>query len=162
MKSTRIRNSIFYLVIITVLILLGFFRDYFLSQYNNYLYQLYYHDLDYQIADNYNFLKKFTYMQLYNAKFFVIAAFCLIYFFISIITINFTFKSRKYMWTCTSFYLVILSVALIFYLYGMLLGGAEKMYEISRTFLSLLQSPLILMILIPAIKISLQHKIKTE
>jgi hypothetical protein len=144
-----------------VLIALGFFRDYFLSQYNNYLYQLYYHDLDYTLADNYSFLKKYSYMELYHAKFFIIALFTLSYFFISLFIIKVIFKEKIYLKICFFFYLTILGIALIFYLYGLMIGGSEKIYEIARTFLSLLQSPLIVMILIPAFKLSIQHK-KTE
>lgn len=150
-----------YFLLLLALILLGYFRDYFLSQYNNYLYQLYYKDPEYTIADSYSFLKKFSYMQLYYAKFFVIAIFCLIYFSISLTTIWITFKERKKLLITTYFYIGILGIALIFYLYGLAANGSEKIYEISRTFLALLQSPMMLMILIPAFKIKFQQPIKT-
>jgi hypothetical protein len=141
---------------VIVLILLGFFRDAFLSQYNNYLYQLYYHDPDYVIKSSYSFLKNFSYYQLYYAKVFIIAFFCILYYLISIVTIKKLFKDKKYQVICSYFYLCILGISLIFYLYGLISGGNEKMFELSRTFLAMLQSPLVLMILIPAFKISLQ------
>ncbi len=161
MKSKAIITYLFYALLVFVFIALGFFRDYFLSQYNNYLYQLYYNDLEYTLANSYSFLKNYSYMQLYYAKFFVIATFTLLYFFLSLLTVRFIFKEKKYMMICLYFHLTILVVALIFYLYGLMIGGSEKIYEIARTFLSLLQSPLIVMILIPAFKISLQQT-KTE
>ena len=156
------KKVIAYLFLLLALILLGYFRDYFLSQYNNYLYQLYYKDPEYAIEASFSFLKNFTYMQLYYAKFFIIAFFCLCYYAITITTIWITFKERKKIVLSSYFYIGILVIALIFYLYGLATDGSEKIYEISRTFLALLQSPLVLMILIPAFKIKFQQPIQTE
>ncbi len=141
------------LSIVVFIVLFGFFRDYFLSQYNNYLYQLYYKDAAYKIDSEFNFLKGFNYMQLYYAKFFIIAFFCLVYYLIALYTLKLLFKEKKTFPITSLFYSCILLISLIFYLYGKMATDSEKFYELSRTFLALLQSPLLLMILIPAIKL---------
>ena len=153
MKTSQKLPYLKLLLIVVFLILLGFFRDYFLSQYNNYLYQLYYKDAEYKIDSEFNFLKGFNYMQLYYAKFFIIAFFCLVFYFVTLITLKLLFAEKKIIPITTFFYGCILLISLIFYLYGKMASDAEKFYELSRTFLALLQSPLLLMILIPAIKL---------
>jgi hypothetical protein len=159
-KIDKISKYGLYAIIVMGLIALGYFRDVFLTRYNNFLYYYFHHALRQEDLDNFGFLKSYTYMQLYYAKFFIVAAFSLIYFCISYFTIVFIFKEKNAGKLCFVFYLLILFIAAIFYAIGILAGGNEKVYLIARTLLSLLQSPLILMLLIPAIKLNIPLKNK--
>ena len=162
MERNRISNIIFYSVLVLTLIAFGWLRDGFLAQYNAYLYELYYHDSEYILPQSMSYLSQFTYMELYNAKFYIIAFFCVFNLGISLMAINYIFRNKLFLKITAGFYIAILLTSGIFYLYGMMLHGSDKVYEIARSFLAWVQSPLILMILIPAFKISEKEKIQIQ
>ena len=145
-------------MVVITLIGLGFFRDYFLKNYNMYLYQLYYKDMSYPVAPEFGFLKNFSYMQLYYTKYFLAAAFALLYFSICLLVIHVEFKKPLFLWISFYFHLAVSLIVLFFYIYGTWMQGGERISEVSRSFLALLQSPLFLMLLFPAFKLnSTQH-----
>lgn len=161
MKATKNQRLFFYVGVILFLIILGFFRDYFLRYYNLYLYQLYYNDSSYAVPESFLILKKFTYMQLYYAKYFLTVFFILIYFVITLLVVKYEFANRTFLWICFYFHAVLLLTILIFYFYGWMVNSTEKYSGISRSFLALMQSPMMLMILFPAFKLSSNLNSKT-
>ena len=152
--QTKKPSPIFYLAVILLLIVLGFFRDYFVKNYNMYLYQVYYKDMSYYVAPEFSFLQHFSYLQLYYGKFLLAAAFCLIYFLIALLVIHTEFRNRKFIQISVYFHLAVVVTILIFYFYGTWMKGGERVEEVSRAFLALLQSPLLLMVLYPAFKLN--------
>ncbi|OFY84295.1 MAG: hypothetical protein A3F72_14845 [Bacteroidetes bacterium RIFCSPLOWO2_12_FULL_35_15] len=95
------------------------------------------------------------YNTLITIKWILTFAFSAFYLITSMITINILFKNKKYIRITIGVYIAIILVSAIFMTLGYFLPTTYKnMYSFSRYLMGLVQSPLILMILIPAFKIS--------
>jgi hypothetical protein len=148
-------NKLFWKLIpvIVVVFIIGYIRELIFVHINFQRTQVYYHetDLDY----NYNFpgillfLKKLNYDQLTELKWILTVLFFLIYFGITYFLVSKIFKNKSYNIITIACHLVFFFVAGIFYLVGTVTGKGLEGYTLSREFMGILQSPLLLMILTP-------------
>jgi hypothetical protein len=82
------------------------------------------------------------------------------YLFLSVLTVRIiTGDLKKSKWVYYA-YGIVIGLALIAYLGGYFLNNFPKGYLFSRNLLGLLQSPFIVMIIIPALKLEQQQKVK--
>ena len=139
-----------------VLLLLGYFRDYIFININFLSGVKYYPGIetDYKLPSQLGFLNAFTYEQLYYGKFLVTLLFSAAFLLVSIIVIKKIFADSKYIkWTVYT-YISLIVLSGVFYSYGMLFNDFNNGYKLSRVFMGFLQSPFVLMVLVPAFKIA--------
>lgn len=151
MKKTR--TVFFYILIIALLALLGFYRDFVFKNINAFLQALDY-EMQYDLPPSLNFMERYEYETLVRLKWILTLLFSLIYLLISFISVRFIFGDKKFSRITVGAYLGIILISGIFILLGMVFGNSGKMYEFARYLMGMAQSPLILMILIPIFKLA--------
>ena len=150
--------SILYLSILAILIIaLGFLRLFLFENINYHLQFLYYHTEKSYMAESLNFLRSMSYDDLYSIKWTLTILFTLVYLFFTCIVIKILFQRKKYiLWTIYIFTAVII-LSSVFYILGLLINydlqftdQSKIGYRLARICIGVVQSPLPLMILIPA------------
>ncbi|MGZ4056425.1 MAG: hypothetical protein ACXVPU_15025 [Bacteroidia bacterium] len=142
------------IVIICSLLTTGYYRDFVFKTINGLL-KAWDFDVDYVMPSSLRFLENYEYDTLVNIKWLLTFLFSFIYLIIALITIKIIFNNKKYLKITIGTYIGITALSGIFILTGHFFHhSAEKMYEFARYFMGMAQSPIILMILIPAFKIS--------
>jgi hypothetical protein len=136
------------------LVLTGFFRDTVFKSINALL-KAWDYDMDYYLPSFLEFTENYEYGTLQNLKWFLTILFSLIYLAIALLTIRLLFSNRSYLRITIGVYIGITIVSGLFMIIGYLFPAtAGKMYEFARYFMGMAQSPVILMVLIPAFKLS--------
>ncbi len=156
------KNSIKYILFLSVFALLGFSREFFFVNVNNQLYKLYYHDSDVIIPSSLNFITYFDYSTLYYLKY----LFTIIYYLAYCITSYFAVtsicndkKNAKWIIYIYAILLVLSSISMAYnYLINNQLNGDE--YTFSRWLMGIAQSPLVAFFIISSSK--LYNKFQTE
>jgi hypothetical protein len=154
-RSTK--QSILLLLIVCVLLLLGYYRDFVFKTINAVL-QAKEYDALFTSPPTLQFLDHYSAGGLMKLKWALTLLFTLVYLGITLFTIKIVFDKRKYNRLTIGVYIVIMLLSGILMLMGYAFDGlAERMYEPARYLMGLAQSPVILMILIPAFKLSGQE-----
>ena len=155
-KSIRFAISI--LCIIILLVLLGYLRDSVFKSVNALL-RAWDNDQDYYLPSPLSFLENYEYDTLVNIKWLLTLIFSLIYFVIGIFSLRLVFGDNRYLGLLITAYLSVIVLSVMFIGTGMLFSGVSaKMYQFARYLMGMAQSPIILMILIPALKLSEKEK----
>ena len=154
-------NTLFYTLIIIAIITIGFIREYFFYHLNYQLGKLYYReflnstDYTYQLPDTLSIFNSLDYYQLYWFKWLLSGFFVSVYFFFTWLVINKMFPGNRLAMRITVWsHVVILAIAILFFLYGYLPGQSQKGYMLSLAFMHILQSPLVLMLLVPGFRLA--------
>jgi hypothetical protein len=149
--SLTLKEKIAVILLIITMVAIGFFRDFLFVHINAQIWLKYYNTADehYSIPEVLKFLEKFSYNTLYYLKWPLTICFTLFYLGISISVVKLIFKQKKYVMTTVVVFAAITIIAGLFYTGGLILGNIEKGYELSRAFMGFVQSPFVLMILIP-------------
>ena len=136
------------------MLVVGFYRD-FLFKNINALMQAWDAEMDYQMPSSLNFLKNYEYNTLSWFKWVLTVAFSVIYLLISIVVVRLFFNEKIYSRITIITFCGVLLLSLFFMLMGYVFkGGATGMYSIARYLMGMAQSPVLLMILVPAFKLS--------
>ncbi len=152
MKQTKRYISLF--LIIISLLFVGFYRDFVFKNINALL-QAWDADMDYQMPTSLQFLTKYEYHTLENIKWGLTLLFAIIYLAIALITIKFLFNNKKFSRLTIYTYIAITVVSALIMAIGHLFPSiTDKMYSLARYLMGMAQSPIIVMILIPAFKLS--------
>lgn len=151
------------LVIIAVIaVLSGYLRDTVFKTINAIL-RAWDLDEDYNLPAFLSFLNNYEYNTLVNLKWLLTLLVSILYLIISLFAIKILFNNKKYIKITIFTYLGITFISAIFIFTGMIVENtAEKMYEFARYLMGMAQSPIILMILIPAFKLSEKESNKTS
>lgn len=150
------------LLIAFIAIALGYLRDSVFKTINALL-RAWDLDQDYFTPPFLNFMENLQYDTLVNLKWVLTLLFSILYLLISLTTIKFLFSNRTFFKITIWSYLAILIVSCVLITFGYVFKGTtEKTYEFARYLMGLAQSPLILMILIPAFKLSEKEIDKTS
>lgn len=129
----------------------GFFRDAVFLNVNDQLYKLYYGNYDFRLPVWLRFLENLEYMTLYRLKFVITVFFLLMYFFLTRIFMRIIFKDDGMHARVTNLvYGFLLLLAACIYAGGYLIGKPHQWYEVARTLIGWMSSPVILMVLVPA------------
>lgn len=157
----RKNNRLFYTLIIIAIITAGFLREYLFYHLNYQLGKLYYrefhnsNDYTYQLPDTLSVFNSFGYYQLYWFKWLLSGFFVLVYFFFTWSVIKRMFPGNKLALRITIWgHAVLLVIAVLFFLYGYLPGQSQNGYMLSLAFMHILQSPLVLMLLVPGFRLA--------
>lgn len=147
-------DRIFLLIVLSYLILLGFWRDHMFVNLNYQISKLYYKDtFDYSLPADMKWLENFTYSQLYYGKFPLTLVFSLLYLLPSVLFVKRFFNEGNFLRITLLTYLVLFSTSLFLFSLGYFIGGYAVFYTLSRYIMGFVQSPLLLMILFVAFKI---------
>lgn len=159
MKS-KTKNILFYSIIAAVIISLGYLRDFIFTHLNDQVSVAYYKEFHntsypYPLPASLSFLDSMSYSSLNMLKWVFSGVFALLYFVVTATAIKRMYPQagHTFMITAGTFALLIL-LAGIFYLYGMISGNWKSAYPLSLTFSHLAQSPVVLMVLIPAFRLA--------
>lgn len=150
------KKYILLLLIVCVLLLMGYYRD-FVFKTINALLQAKEYDAVFTSPPTLQFLDHYSAEALIKLKWALTLLFTLVYCGITLFTINIVFGKKKYNQLTIAAYAVIILLSGMLMLLGYAFGLAEHMYEPARYLMGLAQSPVILMILIPAFKLSGQE-----
>jgi hypothetical protein len=150
----KLTKKILIIIIIGGFVLFfGYLRDFIFKKINALL-QAWDHDLDYSLPDFLSFLNNYQYDTIVNIKWGLTCLFWVIYLVISLITIKWLFNKKRYIQITIAVYSGILILSALFICLGFIFPTASyKMYEFARYLMGMAQSPVILMILIPAFSI---------
>ena len=148
------KNRILISVFVLLLIALSFLRESVFVNINAHIWYLFYENDKTHLISFLSFLYPLSYKELYWFKWGLTVFFSMIFLFFSCIIIFLVFKEKKFIrWTIFS-YIAVLLVAGIAYFSGSILNSIEQGYLISRFFMGLVQSPFLLIFLIPAFKLA--------
>jgi hypothetical protein len=163
MKTGRkgIKTVLLVIFLLFLIVFAGFLRDYLFKSINALL-RAWDYDQDYFLPAPLSFLENYEYDTLVNMKWMLTFLFSFIYLFISIASLKMVFGDHRYRRLCIYTYAAVMLLSGIFIGCGMLFSKPEKMYEFARYLMGMAQSPLVLMILIPALKLSEKEKNKSK
>lgn len=136
------------------IIVLSFLRESVFVDINAHMWYLFYQNDKSYLAPYLSFLDPLNYGQLYWFKWILTFFFSVLFLFLSCVVIRLIFKEKKFIrWTVYSYAAIVL-VAAVAFLTGKLFNKAEDGYLISRFFMGMVQSPFMLIFLIPAFKLA--------
>jgi hypothetical protein len=132
----------------------GFFRDFVFLNVNEQLRVAYYHPPETFLSPSMAFLKTFSYTSLYYLKWVLTFAFAGLFMALTLLVVKILFADKTHFrWTLLTYGLLVI-LAGLFFLGGYLFGRSENGYLIARFLLGIAQSPIVLMVLVPAFKLS--------
>lgn len=138
------------LLIVTLIVFISFYRDYFFRTVNAMLLAWDY-EMDYPMPAHLRFFESFDYDEVLNLKWLFTLVFASIFYFISRFTIQYLFNNKNYNRIVLFAFVGLTVLSGLFMAIGwMVPSSLERMYEIARFLMGLAQSPVVLMILIPA------------
>jgi hypothetical protein len=144
-------------VIVIVLLLLGYYRDFVFRTINSML-QAHDYETTFDPPFSMGFLKDCSYDGLLTLKWLLTIVFSLVYLATTLITLRILFNNKKSGSVTIGLYVALMLVSGLFMLCGFLFEATSlRMYEFARYLMGMAQSPVILMILIPAFKLSGQE-----
>lgn len=136
--------------IVTLIVFISFYRDYFFRTVNAMLLAWDY-EMDYPMPAHLRFFESFDYDAVLNLKWLFTLVFAAIFYFISRFTIQYLFNNKNYNRIVLFAFVGLTVLSGLFMAIGWMVPSAlERMYEIARFLMGLAQSPVVLMILIPA------------
>jgi hypothetical protein len=145
-------KKIFLLFIVIILASVGFIRDAIFVNLNLQLDYLYYQrDINYTDSFYLKLFEPYTYQQLYYFKWFLTIVFTFIYFGLGILILKIVSPLKKSIIWLIFCYAFLFIISAVCYIGGSLLGEIEQGYKFARIFMGLLQSPLIIMIIVPLV-----------
>lgn len=142
-------NTTILVALILSLITLGFLREYVFVSINEQLFALW-HGKESRITGFITIIKSLTYYQLYYFKWFLTALFTGVFFGWSLLILKKLFNDF-YFKELGVVYVLLISISMITMLIGWPFGKLDEAYIIARFFMGIAQSPLPLMLLVPAI-----------
>ena len=150
MPANRFLNKIYLIVLIALMIALGFFREFVFVNINYRLKYLFYSEKVSYMSDSLRFLKVFSYDDLYWGKWILTIMFGLFYLGFTSLIVKFWFGNKSYIRWTFIFFAVIFFISFLSYMTGYIIDEREMGYKFARIFMGIVQSPLPLMMLIPA------------
>ena len=148
MKTNKLTRIIFTFILLGAIVLLGFLKEHIFYDIATQL--TLYPDLDLYL----NGYSRFNHASLYVLKWFFTLGFTIAYALISSLTIYMIYTKVSYVYLVLKIYAIIIAVAAIFYTIGILTNYSVAGYVLAQHFMSILQSPILIMVLIPAVRIS--------
>ncbi len=143
-----IKKILIAFLFLTVIIGLGFLREFIFVNTNSILYSKFYNE-NYPMHPFFNFFKDKSYNFIYISKWVFTLLFILMYFYAQVLTAKFLLKENILRKWFFFFYLFLVILSVITFAVGWLAGNINQGYTFSRLFLGILQSPLPIMFLLP-------------
>ncbi len=156
--SRTLKNVLFVIIVAMVLCILGFIREFVFENINAQLYTLWYDYKDYSLPASLAFFNSWTANELYYLKFPLTVLSGLAYFLVAIFTVRRFFPGKKFRNITFVVHVFVFALAGVFFLYGLAFDDYDHGYQFSRIFMDFLQSPLLLMILLPGFVLIREEK----
>lgn len=158
MKTNKLTRIIFTFILLSAIVLLGFLKEHVFYGIATQL--TLYPDSDLYL----NGYGRFNHASLYVLKWAFTLGFTVAFALISSLTIYMIFFKVSYVYLVLKIYAIIFAAAAIFYTIGFLTNYSDEGYLLAQHFMSILQSPILIMVLIPAVRISryFTNVVKTE
>ncbi len=158
MQQTR--KYLIWIAIVFALVFLSFYRDYFFRCINAML-MAWDYDMDYAMPAHLSFLEQFEYNTVFNLKWLFTILFAYLFYVISYFAINHQFSNKNYNRITLYVFAGLTILSALFIGIGFVASAlSERMYEFARFLMGLAQSPLVLMVLIPAFMLVEKEKQK--
>lgn len=140
-------------LLFVLVVALSFFREFVFLNINEQCRVTYYHASDSHVSSWMTFLGNFSYTQLYYSKWALTLFFPFLLMLLSCLIVRLIFNKKEYIkWTVITYVCVVFLSFLLFAL-GWLFNFQDKGYTFARAIIGIAESPVILMVLIPAFKI---------
>lgn len=136
-----------------LLIITGYIRDFTFININYRLSQLYYSTVNFELPASLSVFSSLSYNQLYYTKFFLTLFFIILFLAYSLICVKLLFPGPKFLRYTITAHAAVFILSVLFFIYGYFFNDYARGYSLSRIFAGFLQSPLLLMLLIPAFKL---------
>ena len=148
------KNYCLLLLVIVMILFLGYYRDFVFKTVNSLIQSIDYEAL-YVTPPSLKFLDQYTKGTLTNIKWLLTFLFSLAYLMVALAAIRIIFNICKYSLIMIGVYAVVMLLSGLFMILGAAFEGlSDRMYEFARYLMGMVQSPIILMIMIPAFKLS--------
>lgn len=148
-----IKRNIFIILITCILLSLGYYRDFVFVNINALLKARDFR-MDYSMPSSLEFFNNYGYNTLVKIKWLLTLLFSGFYLILSSFAISLLFNNKKYLNITIAVYIIVTIVSGLFIASGLIFETiGSKMYDFSRYLMGMLQSPIILMILIPTFKL---------
>lgn len=144
------KNNRMALLLGIVYVAIGFFREFVFLNVNEQSRVTYYHADDSQVAPSMRFLEHLSYTTLYYAKYPLTLFFSAIFALLACLVVRLLFGERKYVRFTLLIYAGVFLLSLLFFAIGKLTGQPESFYEIARFIAGLVETPALLIVLVPA------------
>jgi len=128
----------------------GFFREFVFVNVNEQIRVTYYKVGDSQLAPSMRFLEGTDYGTLYYSKWILTLVFTLIFAGLAALIVKLLFAEKKFVRLTLLVYAGVFALGILFFGLGLLLGQQEKLYTIARFLAGLVETPAMLIVLIPA------------
>ncbi|MFI5149124.1 MAG: hypothetical protein ACHQRM_05280 [Bacteroidia bacterium] len=149
----KFRVNMLLVLLVAIFIATGFFREFVFHNVNAQIRASYYGHKDTDLDPSMLFLESYTYMRLYYLKWVLTFLFSLVFMGYTLALIALFFPVKKYLrWVLITYALLFLTAA-VFWTGGYLANHSEKGYLIARFLMDMTQSPIMLIVLIPALKL---------
>lgn len=139
--------------LISLIISVGFIRDFIFVHVNYQINHLYYHNYDYQLPSLLSFFNRFDYSTIYYSKYLLTIFFILIYFLLAGWAVMEFIGEKKYLQWVRFSYLIVIFIAAIALIVITSFSNFSTAYITTRKIIELVESPLIIMALLPLIYI---------
>ncbi|TND06486.1 MAG: hypothetical protein FD123_3524 [Bacteroidetes bacterium] len=147
MNSRRIWFAV---LMAAVYISTGFFREFVFVNINEQMRVTYYQTNDSQVAPSMQFLNSFEYGTLYYAKWPLTFLFTVIFAAFAALIVRAIFQNRRLVIITLLAYSAVFFTGLLFYGIGVLAGSVERFYVIARFLAGMVETPALLIVLVPA------------
>lgn len=137
-------------ILLAAVVLTGFFRESVFENINAHMWYLYYDNDRSHLPSWLWLIGSLSYSQLYWLKWILTILFSALFLGMSCGIIHLIFDNKEMVKWTVYFYSGILLIAFVSFLSGKISGKMEEAYLISRFFMGLIQSPFLLVFLIPA------------
>jgi hypothetical protein len=149
----KYKEMLLILIMIVVFVIAGFLRDAVFTNINAQLFKLYFKNYEFTLPPYLSVFETWPYMKLYYFKYVITAVFIIIYFMLSMLAVRiFSGSMDAVKWVYYAYGIVLL-LCLLTYFGGIFLHNFPKGYLFTRNLVGLLQSPFIVMMIIPALKL---------
>jgi hypothetical protein len=157
----KFRKYALLLILVVFFIASGFYRDFVFLNVNAQMRASYYLHKDSELAPSMKFLEAYSYIHLYYVKWVLTFLFSLLFMTYTIGIIHLYFPEKKYIRWAVITYALLFSIAALFWTGGYLANHSEKGYLVARFLMDMTQSPIMLIVLIPALRLLKNSKTTT-
>ncbi len=155
MKGFR---TIIALFLVILFLVFGFVRDFVFINLNEQASVTYYHSVESHVSASFHFLSAYTYPQLFALKWILTITFALFFMGLTIAIVRLIYKEKTFLHLTLLAYGVLFLLAAIFFILGQIKPLNLNGYVISRFFMGIAEGPVVLMVLLPAFKLSMWRK----
>lgn len=149
-----LKNKILLILIVLFLIALGYVEQFLFENVNQHLVHLYYSTDVSRMSDILSALHSWSYDNLMWLKWAMTMLSTILYFLATISAIHLIFNRKKYIMYAIYLYAGVIAISFILFTGGSVIGFPIEGYRLSRFAMGFVTSPIPLMALIPAFKLS--------